>query len=1162
MIKSKVNFIVIAVFFLLSFLILNSLQASSSTQAVISSDNSDAIAVRIIPNPNHYSIVRWYESQNFKGSPQLLLVDGYNAVRDGRTVYVNAANVDQNTKNIYTNIYLISYNQESTANTIDILGKIIANWKFNSNLNGASPASCSISSLSCLDDSDCPLDAGCAHSGLASSSCVLKTTKNCLVDTDCPSNFFCDSLKSKITRDVKRVGSLEEIREALTRFKNINGHYPTLSSGTYLAGNSLSVWPSWSQVFLSNLAMPQSFNDPINRLGACSGYDKTTCWNEVNKTFFANQSANTGNLNLPAGSYALAYSSNNNGSTYNLCASLESKNKSLNYHFAPANPAGSSCVFAGISLRGETTNTPPKLLDKFVTGQPNQEFNGYIRVHDDNGDPLTWSLDTSSVNWSSWSNPPILQDTSNPEQKKIYAVSAGNPGSYNTHLTVSDNQGGVLATSVPIIIKSSSIYIEANNEEYIPNHADPLTYTFTFSGSNLNTSSYALTKVSGPFDILGELSHNVVDLGSNRYQVNYSGILSLAHKFYQDTNFEYQIQVDNGQGTVINKNFVITIKPPATQLNFNCPSTAHVNTRYNCVLGPFEKNGGLLGYQISGEPLGFFTIKEDDNIVLQGQNSNPSLSHIQVKLNDHYGASTTKSFDLKINNYCGDGVKESPNTEGRGGINNDGYEDCDGSDGVSDNVASSSSSNQYSCTTNSLSLPSYPILTTDTCTFPSPTEGGGYCGDGYCQALVNNLVMETCTNCVQDCGTCPTLSIINGQVTDLSGDIGLDNVTIVVKDSLGNIIINANANNKGLYSFTLSPSENEYTITASANGYQSSTKNFTPSAGRQNIAFRLSSDSSIISGVVKLYTRDHPNGVLARRATVVVKDNFGSVLINTTTDTSGNYSLEVPLSNDSDTIVASYNNYQDSSKVFTPSTSNKTINFLLYPNNNSVTISGTVTSYSYYHHPSVPLEGVNIIATSEDGSVSTTTAADGTYSLSVPFSYGSYTATSSLTGYDPSVQYFTPDEDKTVDFMMSTSDYRGVNKIRLTWQEQPQDLDSHLTFSGHHVYYNNRNDNEGHLDNDITNGFGPENVRIEYYTASSTYDFYVYSYSECNTENPTFGKAKVEIFNSNNTLLRTFSISDDDANDLLPCYWHVFSINDQGHITSVDEFTSQGPNPN
>jgi hypothetical protein len=60
--------------------------------------DSDAIAVRVMPNTNHDSIETWYSKQGFKGSPQSLIVDGYEAIRDGRTVFVNAANVDKTAK--------------------------------------------------------------------------------------------------------------------------------------------------------------------------------------------------------------------------------------------------------------------------------------------------------------------------------------------------------------------------------------------------------------------------------------------------------------------------------------------------------------------------------------------------------------------------------------------------------------------------------------------------------------------------------------------------------------------------------------------------------------------------------------------------------------------------------------------------------------------------------------------------------------------------------------------------------------------------------------------------------------------------------------------------------------------------------------------------------
>ncbi|MCK5358306.1 MAG: hypothetical protein KAJ48_07915, partial [Elusimicrobiales bacterium] len=102
------------------------------TNPSIAQTSTDAIAIRIVPNENHFSALRWYQDQNFSGSPQSLTVDGYEAVRDGRTVYVNVANVSGSA--LYTNIYLISYNQEAESATIDIFGNILSHWKFNTNL--------------------------------------------------------------------------------------------------------------------------------------------------------------------------------------------------------------------------------------------------------------------------------------------------------------------------------------------------------------------------------------------------------------------------------------------------------------------------------------------------------------------------------------------------------------------------------------------------------------------------------------------------------------------------------------------------------------------------------------------------------------------------------------------------------------------------------------------------------------------------------------------------------------------------------------------------------------------------------------------------------------------------------------------------------------------
>ena len=79
---------------------------SGSSQAATS---PDAVGLRVIPNSDYLSPLRWYdENIKAKGSPQSLIVDGYEAVRDGRTVYVNAANISG--ADFFTNIYIIKLN--------------------------------------------------------------------------------------------------------------------------------------------------------------------------------------------------------------------------------------------------------------------------------------------------------------------------------------------------------------------------------------------------------------------------------------------------------------------------------------------------------------------------------------------------------------------------------------------------------------------------------------------------------------------------------------------------------------------------------------------------------------------------------------------------------------------------------------------------------------------------------------------------------------------------------------------------------------------------------------------------------------------------------------------------------------------------------------------
>ncbi len=736
-----------AVIVVLSLAAVRHSQAQTSSAAA---DATDAIAVRVIPNPNHYSIVRWYESQGFSGAPQALTVDGYEAIRDGRTVYVNAANVDPSSRTIYTNIYLISYNQDSTSKTVDILGQIVAHWKFNNNITeSTSPVpDCSISAAACNLDTDCASDQYCATSsaGIASSSCLLKTPKNCLVDTDCPSGLFCNSIKSRVTRDIKRVGQVEELKEALYNFKKHNNYYPRLSSGTYLANNSLSVWPSWTESLLSEIAVSQNLVDPINRLGVCLGYDAKTCWNPDLKKFVYSPTNTT--LALPAGSYAFAYSTDSNGSGYNLCAVMESRAANLGYHFSPNDPASSACVTAtGIVSGGNAQNTGPKLVDQFLVGQANREFSGFLKVVDAEDNPLTWSI--SGPSWVS------LKDTSDPTQKKVYAANAPTPGTYNLTLTVSDGLGGTLSTTTQITILADAPRIEAADAEYVLDPKVPFNFNFIFSSKNLLTPStaYSVIKTSGLPDVLNGLglTKTFTTLLNNSYKVIYNGIIPTINKFYQDTSVNYRIDLKDKNGVVYPKTFNIKIIVEQPQLNFDCLAQTRINNDYSCLLGSKTQGNHTLSYGVSDLPPGLALTGTNDALISGRPTVLSSGYSMNIKTNNEYGASTSRVFVLKINDYCGDGKIQTPNTEGHGGIHNDGYEDCDGTAGTTSNI-STSSAIQYGCRTEVGSIVPNPILTNTYCVFKSPIDGGGYCGDGYCQSAILPTGPESACNCVKDCG--------------------------------------------------------------------------------------------------------------------------------------------------------------------------------------------------------------------------------------------------------------------------------------------------------------------------------------------------------------------------------------------------------------------------
>lgn len=212
--------------------------AQSIGGAVSDSQFSGVIGVQIWRNPNRLSPLDWYHAQSFtQGSPKAAKADSFPALTEGSSIYVSAPNYTESngSPSAYVNIYLLSYGQGSNSTTREIAKRLTENWKF------------------------------------------LSTLPNNI--TGGPA-----MAKDQLRRDNERLTALGTIVNSLEHYHSANGYYPDLSSGTFLPGHTVSVWPSWQQT-LSKALDTKLPTDPLNTFNPnntnCSsteGFEPATCY--------------------------------------------------------------------------------------------------------------------------------------------------------------------------------------------------------------------------------------------------------------------------------------------------------------------------------------------------------------------------------------------------------------------------------------------------------------------------------------------------------------------------------------------------------------------------------------------------------------------------------------------------------------------------------------------------------------------------------------------------------------------------------------------------------------------------------------------------------------------------------------------------------------------
>ncbi|MBE5881035.1 MAG: hypothetical protein E7289_01800 [Lachnospiraceae bacterium] len=190
-----------------------------------------------------------------------------------------------------------------------------------------------------------------------------------------------------------------------------------------------------------------------------------------------------------------------------------------------------------------------------------------------------------------------------------------------------------------------------------------------------------------------------------------------------------------------------------------------------------------------------------------------------------------------------------------------------------------------------------------------------------------------------------------------------------------------------------------------------------------------------------------------------------------------------------------------------------------------------------------------------------TADADGVVSAELPA--GMYTGEILHDGYENSYFTIAAKADNTLMQSMTTPKLaEGEMRIVLTWNDYPNDLDSHLftPYQGsagdmqHIGYYEQSDDYGNNLDVDDTNGYGPETMTILNLT-SGNYKYYVSNYTKLasgvtDDTSMSLSNATVRVYSSGG-LQAVFNVPPNQPGTI----WEVFEIRN-GRILPIQRYYS------
>lgn len=313
--------------------------------------------------------------------------------------------------------------------------------------------------------------------------------------------------------------------------------------------------------------------------------------------------------------------------------------------------------------------------------------------------------------------------------------------------------------------------------------------------------------------------------------------------------------------------------------------------------------------------------------------------------------------------------------------------------------------------------------------------------------------------------------------------------------------------------------------------------------------------------VITGHVIDEDTNAVDAVAITLYSEDLKDKLYEATTDSFGEYKINVPATGEVYSIVLSKSGYTETT-VYRVTTANDQIDTFQEIVNlvHDVDYTYEVTlalcdAFNQEYGEMVRLDYAEVYfrkgINNREGEIYKSIQADGYGNVVADLEPGSYTIEVGRSDYATS--YHTIVAKEGISYLqINTSPILGENEVRivLTWNQYPYDLDSHLFTpydktsqdTTYHIWYGNRSDaNANNLDVDQTEGYGPETMTINNLT-NGLYKYYVVDYTDCSKGTPdsremSYSSACVSVYTKEG-LVQTFYVPTNLSGSI----WEVFEI--------------------